>query len=135
MKSCCTLLMLCIMFLWGCTLSLSPVGDSSPVGEWHLYVITNGKFEKMRTPEVIMTIRDNGTFSSTAKESRKDECNEGTWKREGRKIIFTDRSGRHEMVMEGSDRLSAEEQPFEKNGIKLIYLRSGSDSSTNRVQK
>ena len=96
----------------------------SPVGEWELHIIKNGKLEKALTPETIMKINDNGTFLCTAMEKGKTESNRGKWKQINTTIIFTDTGGSHKMIMDGRNRLLLKEQPFQRYGIELIYIKS-----------
>lgn len=105
-----------VLLFTGCSTSVSPVG------KWNLFVMQNGKLEKMQTPETIMEIREDGTFVCHAKESASVETNEGKWKQKGEKIIFSDTTGDHVMIMTDDDLLTLEDQPFEKNGIRLMYL-------------
>jgi len=97
---------------------------TSPVGEWKLHIIKNGKLENVLTPKTIIGINDNGTFSCVAIEKGKTERNKGKWKQINSTIIFTDTTGSYKMIMDGKNHLFLEKQPFKSHGIEFVYIKS-----------
>ena len=108
---------LLVSYIVGCHSTISPVG------EWQLCFLKNGKLEKMTHPETVMTIYHDGKFSCSALEDGKYEHNAGTWEQEGTNIILHDKTGTYRAMITSNHEIVFCDQPFQNYGIKLVYVR------------
>ena len=118
---------LLIMCINGCSPSFSPVG------EWELYTIKKGKWEKVQTPPVVMKVHPDGTFLATAFEKEHTERNQGKWTQKGSVIVLTDKTGTHRARLTSEKCLTMEEQPFRHFGLEILYVKKPPAGTSRQV--